>query len=203
MTSGSQDVPAPDHGQRGARQDGGYGTGAHGPGRSFGQGRPEEVDTLKTVAVASLVLAVIAQLVSFLNGRTDAYQQDMTEYLTQLGLGQEIAQQTASGGGPGAGLGLVFGLAILIGLYLLVINGLVRRRNRARVLGIVFAMVSVGGGIGGLLLGMFFDVPLVVGGLLGLLSLLLSLALLVVNVYWLVLAFQRGVAAWYRGYLPS
>lgn len=161
-------------------------------------GRPQKVEALRSVAVTSLVLAVISQLVSYLNGRTEAYRQDMTEYLIRLGLSPEVAQQPAPGSGPGAALGTIFGAAILIGLYLLVINGLVRRRNWARVLGIVFALVSVAAGVGGLLLSAVADVPLVLGGLLGLLSLLLSVATLVVDSYWLVLAFDRRVAAWYR-----
>ena len=165
--------------------------------------RPEKVDALRSVAVTSLVLAVISQLASYLNGRTEAYRQDMTEYLLRLGLGPEIAQQSAAGSGPGAAVGTILGLAILIGLYLLVINGLARRRNWARVLGIVCAMLSVAIGIGGLLLSAVADVPLILGGLLGLLGFLLGLVLVVVDTCWLVLAFNRRVADWYRRPLPG
>lgn len=166
-------------------------------------GRPDKAQALRSVAVTSLVLAVISQLASSLNGRTEAYRQDVTEYLQRLGLGPEITQQSAAGGGPGTAVGSILGLAILVGLYLLVINGLARRRNWARVLGIVFAMISVAIGIGGLLLSAVAEVPLVLGGLLGLLAFLLGLVLVVVDIRWLVLAFDRRVADWYRTPLPG
>ncbi|XNZ00493.1 hypothetical protein ACL90Y_00260 [Micrococcus luteus] len=82
---------------------------------------------------------------------------------------------------------LVLFTLVMVGLYLLVYVGLRRRRNWARVTGIVFAILSLVFTLPGLLLMPFM------GGT-GMISLVLSLLSVAVDVWWLVLAFNGRIS---------
>ena len=55
MTNTPQHGQGPEYGQDGSR----YGTAAYSPQQSFDRPEPEKVDTLRKVAVLSLIIAVI------------------------------------------------------------------------------------------------------------------------------------------------
>ena len=88
--------------------------------------------------------------------------------------------------GAGMAMMALFTL-VIVGLYLLVYFGLRKRKNWARVTGIVFAILSVVLTLPGLLLMPFM------GGA-GMFSLVLSLLSVAVNIWWLVLAFNGRIS---------
>lgn len=192
MTSAPRGVPAPDYGQ------GGYGQGGWGvqPGRA--PSRPEKANTLRTMTIASLTLWLLGQVLSRIVARTEAYRQAMTDYYTDLGLSPELVEQSVSGSASSL-IGSLVAFVVGLVLYLVVLRGITRGRNWARILGIVLAMISVIAMIGSTGIGALMGLPLAAGGALGLLSMVVSLALVVVNICWLVLAFNGRVAAWFRG----
>ena len=67
------------------------------------------------------------------------------------------------------------------------------------ILGIVLVIISIVLSLGGTGIGIALGVPLTAGGALGVVALLLSILQLAVDVYWLVLAFNRSVARWFSG----
>ena len=88
--------------------------------------------------------------------------------------------------GAGVVMTVLFTL-IFVGLYLLVYFGLRKRRNWARITGIVFAILSVVVTLPGLLL-----TPLMGGS--GMFFILVSVLSVAVNIWWLVLAFNRPIS---------
>lgn len=194
MTNTPQHGQGPEYGQDGSR----YGTAAYSPQQSFDRPRPEKVDALRKVAVLSLILAVIGSLFGILIAQTAAFQQDMIDYYRSMGLSAELAEESASGGVASI-VGGIVGLLITVALYLVVIIGLSKGKNWARILGIVLVIISIVLSLGGTGIGIALGVPLTAGGALGVVALLLSILQLAVDVYWLVLAFNRSVARWFSG----
>lgn len=190
----------PQHGQgyEQGRDGNRYGTAAYSPQQPFDRPKPEKVDTLRKVAVLSLVLAVIGSLLGILVTQTAAFQQDMIDYYRSMGLSAELAEQSASGGVSSI-VGGIVGLLITVALYLVVIIGLSKGKNWARILGIVLVIISIVLSLGSTGIGLILGIPLTAGGALGVVAPLLSIVQLAVDVYWLVLAFNRSVARWFSG----
>lgn len=63
----------------------------------------------------------------------------------------------------------------------------------------MLVIISIVLSLGGTGIGIILGVPLTAGGALGIVALLLSIVQLAVDVYWLVLAFNRSVARWFSG----
>lgn len=182
--------PADQQPQPGSR----YGTAAYDPGRSFDQAKPAKIATLRTATLVSLVLWTLSNILSVLLVLDPSYQDTLRQSFLDAGLSQEQAEQAVSMGGA---IGLVFSLVIFVVtlvVYLLVLIGIPRGRNWARILGIVFAILGIAwvgfGAVGSL--GTLGSV-----GALGIGSFVLSLLFLVANIWWLVLAFNRPVAQWF------
>lgn len=194
MTNTPQHGQGYEQGRDGSR----YGTAAYSPQQPFDRPKPEKVDTLRKVAVLSLVLAAIGSLLGILVTQTAAFQQDMIDYYRSMGLSAELAEQSASGGVASI-VGGIVGLLITVALYLVVIIGLSKGKNWARILGIVLVIISIVLSLGGTGIGLILGIPLTAGGALGVVAPLLSIVQLAVDVYWLVLAFNRSVARWFSG----
>ncbi|GAA1344423.1 hypothetical protein GCM10009594_20590 [Kocuria palustris] len=189
MTNTPQNAPGPDYGQGNK-----YGTAAYSPQQSFDQGKPAKVGTLRQVAIGLLILSVISSVFSMILSRTQAFQNDMIEYFKGVGLSAEQAEQSVQGGFVGPLLGLV----VTVALYVVVIAGLSKEKNWARILGIVLAILSIVGMIGAFGIGAVTGVPLMAGGALGAVSLVLTVVQLALTIYWLVLAFNGRVAEWFK-----
>lgn len=182
--------PAGQQNQPGSR----YGTAAYDPGRSFDEGRPAKVATLRTVTLVSLALWTLSNILSVLLLLDPSYQDTLRQSYLDAGLSQEQAEQAVSMGGA---IGLVFSLVIFVitlVVYILVLVGIPKGRNWARILGIVFAILGIVwvgfGAVGSLsTLGSV--------GAVGIGAFVLSLLFIVANFYWLVLAFNRPVAQWF------
>ncbi|WP_309080469.1 hypothetical protein [Zhihengliuella sp.] len=95
--------------------------------------------------------------------------------------------------------GAVTSLLLTVAVYVAVVVGLVRRRNWARIVGVVCAVASIVLTVRGLL-----HVPAapVTDGL-GNLALILDLVAVPVNAYWLVLALSREVSEYLRRSRPA
>lgn len=182
--------PADQQPQPGSR----YGTAPYDPGRSFDQGRPAKVATLRTATVVSLAIWVISGVMGALLSLSPAFQDTLRQTYLDAGVSQEQAEQAASLTGS---IGVVFGIIILvIGLvpYTLILVGIPRRWNWARILGIVFAILSILYTVYSLIstAGILATV-----GALAIVSSIASLLFLIVNIWWLVLAFNRPIAQWF------
>lgn len=124
MTNTPQYGQGYEQGRDGSR----YGTAAYSPQQSFDRPEPEKVDTLREVAVLSLILAVIGSLLGILIAQTAAFQQDMIDYYRSMGLSAELAEES-SAGGVASIVGGIVGLLITFALYLVVIIGLFKSQN--------------------------------------------------------------------------
>ena len=190
MTNTPQHGQGPEYGQDGSR----YGTAAYSPQQSFDRPKPEKVDALRKVAVLSLILAVVGSLLGILLAQTAAFQQDMIDYYRSMGLSAELAEESASGGVASI-VGGIVGLLITVALYLVVIIGLSKGKNWARILGIVFAIIGIVFTAVGLATS---GTDMAIGGAMAVVGLILSVLFIVVNIYWLVLAFNGRVAEWFK-----
>lgn len=193
--------PAPQiNGQPAAGQQGSkYGTAAYDPSRSFDQAKPDKVGTLRSMTLVSLVLWTLSNILSAVVMLDPSFEDTLVQTYLDAGLSQEQAEQAASAGGT---VGLVFALVVFVITlvpYILVLIGVPKGRNWARILGIVFAIVGivyVGFGVFGSL-GTLGD-----SGVAGIGSFVLSLLFIIANIYWLVLAFNRRVTEWFSARSP-
>ncbi len=200
MTNTPQGSSAPDHGQPTPGPADGqlgnrYGTAAYDPQRSFEQGKPDKVSTLHRMTIASLAIWLISLIPSALMTLSPDYEERLRQTYVDGGMSQEMADQAASSAGV---LGIAtLGVMLVLSLipYILVLIGVPKGKNWARILGIVFCIIGIVFTAFGVVtsLGTLGD-----GGAMAIVGLLLSLLFLVVNIYWLVLAFNGRVAAWFK-----
>lgn len=188
---------------------GGYGQGPQGgwdqqsgsrygtlPYEAYGQQRLEEPPKYRHLLLATLVslgLYVVSAVPGFMMfGNTDDIRAAIDEQMAAQGQTmtaeetRAVEQMMQFMTGAGVVMTVLFTL-IFVGLYLLVYFGLRKRRNWARITGIVFAILSVVVTVPGLLL-----TPLMGGS--GMFFILVSVLSLAVNIWWLVLAFNGRIA---------
>ncbi|GAA3701980.1 hypothetical protein GCM10022377_14530 [Zhihengliuella alba] len=182
-------------GQPGQQPGSKFGTDAYDPNQYGGTAaEPKQFGLLKKVTIASAVLFVISFIAglpaatdtAMLREQMEATGAPVDESMLQMAQNMAIGTTVATA---------VVGLA----LYALVIIGLYKRQNWARILGIVFAILSVLGGVWSL----FNSGAVMAMGGVGVLSIVLGVITLIVNIYWLVLAFNPRVAEYLRKPRPA
>ena len=163
-----------------------YGTAGYDPNQNFEMTKPPQINRWFQVTVASFVIYVLSTVIGMVMLFTDSGQAQLRESLQGQDTGgvpmdDLVAMATVSG--------VVFaGLILLVAvvLYVLVLLGIKKRWGWSRILGIILAIVGILFTAGG-----FFT-----GGGLSIIDVVLGLLFIVVNIYWLILAFNRSVAAW-------
>ena len=176
-----------------------FGTPAYGADAQYGApvAEPAKFRTLLKLTLLSAVLYLLSSIPSFFTGT----EGQTRAQLEQAGMSPEEIEQTLQLTGVASVIGVVATLLVGLGLYALVYFGLKAVKNWARILGIVLAILSVVGSVlgvlaAGLLAGLGMDLGLDLSSPLGILGAVLSLAALVVNILWLVNAFNKDVAAY-------
>ncbi|WP_414601885.1 DUF6264 family protein [Micrococcus sp.] len=185
----------PQYGEPGSR----FGTQPYGAApQQFGGpvAEPKKFRTLLTLTLASAGLYALSGLISLFMDRTETTRQMLQE---QGRTGAELEQAVQASSTFGLIVGVV-ALVVVLGLYALVYVGLRSVKNWARITGIVFAIISVVMTLlsllgAGLLAGLGLTI-IDLGSPLGILSAVLSVVALVVNILWLVNAFNKDVAAY-------
>lgn len=174
-----------------AQQGSKYGTAAYDSG-AVGQPmtEPKKWGLLKTLTLASFAVYIISGLLSFVGLDEDTIRTQLQDQMAAQGQslsGEELDQFVS--------VGMVSGMAFAIGnlvvavvLYLVVLLGLRKVKNWARILGTVLAaigaLITAFGltGIGAMMEG---------NATVGIISLVLSIVYIVVNVVWIVTAFSK------------
>lgn len=167
------------------------------PYEAYGQQRLQEPPKYRHLLLATLIslglylLSAIPGFLMFGNAadfRTMMEEQMAAEGQTMTAEEAQAVEQVLNFV-TGAGLAMMaFFTLIFAGLYLLVYFGLRKRRNWARVTGIVFAILSLVTTLPSLLFLPFM------GGGTGLFTGLLSVLFVAVNIWWLVLAFNGQIS---------
>lgn len=135
--------------------------------------------TLTRYSAGLYTLAVAGALIFF-------FSSNPTAAFKELGLSADQAGWFTAG----LSLAALLVLALVLGLYRLVYNGLKRGRNRARVFGIIFASISVLATVPGL-----FQ-PLTYGGW-EVLHIAVRVAGIVVDTLWLITALRKPLPHWF------
>lgn len=170
------------------QQGGKYGTAEYNPNQYTGMAeRPKAFSTLLTLTLASLAVYVLNGIVGLLASSSVDY----VAYYKSTGMSTEQAEQAAQMAGGVGPIGMIVGLIIGIALYLLVYSGLKKVKNWARILGIIFAILSVVTSV----VGMFGTG---VYGSWGTAILILAVITLVVDALWLVNAFKAPVVQYFK-----
>lgn len=190
MTNTPQGAPGPDHVQ-GSK----YGTSAYSPQQSFEQGRPAKVSTLHKMTIASLAIWLISMIPSVLMSTSPEFEEQLRQAYVDGGMGEDMAQQTAASAGTIGIITTVITVIIALIPYILVLIGVPKGKNWARVLGIVFAIIGIVFTVIGLVTS---GADMAAGGAMAVIGLILSILFIVVNIYWLVLAFNGRVAEWFK-----
>ncbi|MGC5048950.1 hypothetical protein [Micrococcus porci] len=189
---------APQYGQPGEGSR--FGTQAYGaPGLQYGAplAEPATFRTLLKLTLASAVVYVLSALPGLFVDQ-DALVRDQLRAQGKSAEQIDQAMQNAGMVSAMAGIGLVVWLLIALGLYALVYFGLRARKNWARVLGIVLAILGTLSAVFGLFRLGSFPAGVMIA------SLVLSVLFIAVNVLWLVNAFNKDVAAYtQQGRLPA
>lgn len=190
MTNTPQNAPGPDYGQ-GSK----FGTAAYNPQQSFEQGRPAKVGTLHKMTIASLVIWLVSLVPGILMSMSPDFEEQMRQMYVDGGMGEEMAAQAAEAAGTFGIITTIVLAVVALVPYILVLVGVPRGKNWARILGIVFAIIAVLFTIYGLATS---GMSLQTGGAMAIVGLILNVLFLVVNIYWLVLAFNGRVAEWFK-----
>ena len=170
--------------QQYGQQGGKYGTSEYNPNQYTGAvERPGLLDKLLKLTLLSAAIYVLWSVVNLIANATF----DTEAYLRDQGLSSEQAAAFAGGSGL---VGTLIGLVIALLLYLLVYRGLAKGKNWARILGTIFASLSILSYLFGI-----FGV-LMYGGL-GIVLIVISLIAVVVNIMWIVTAFKAPNSAYF------
>jgi hypothetical protein len=188
----AQQQPYPAAGDQGSR----YGTAAYNPG-AVGQemAEPKGWARLKTLTLASLALYVLSSIVGFILAGNEAYMDAQLDAQAGLGVPRDELQEIVEASMAFTMILSIVLLALAVGLYLLVFFGLKRGKNWARILGTVLAAVGALFTLGSLA-GVGLMMSAAPG--LGAATLVISLALAAVNIWWIVTAFSKDVNAYMR-----
>lgn len=161
------------------------------PGSPYGVvPEPAAFPALLTLTLTSLALYVLSSLPALFGGEESIER--MRDSLRQSGLTPEQVEEIAPVVGASVTVGTIIVLLIGVALYALVYFNLRGAKNWARILGIVVAILGTLSAVGGIF--SFVTFP----GIGGVLASVLSLALVIVNILWLVKAFNPQVAAYTR-----
>jgi hypothetical protein len=114
---------------------------------------------------------------------------DLTAAYERLGFTAEQAQLAATQA-TGSTVSTIITAVIALGLYALVYSGLKKGRNWARILGIILAILSAVGTVFGVFGSLLFGGWAVV-------LIALTVAVLIVDILWLITAFKAPVRAWF------
>lgn len=173
-----------------------YGTTAYDPA-ALGQdlAEPRKLGLLRTLTLASLAAYVLVCVVGLLLVGNEAYLDAQLEAQAGLGLPSDQLEEVVA-------VGMVFAMVIsivllVIGLvlYLVVFFGLKRGKNWARILGTVLAALGIGYGLV-TLIGVAGIIAVAPG--IGIATLVFSVALVAVNIWWIIAAFSGEVNAYMR-----
>lgn len=180
-----------DAAERGSAQATKFGPGEYDPAEFGGPVRePRNYRTLKMLTLLALAFYLLNTIVSTLASQSQAFAEATRQMLQDMGMPsaevEATVQQQATGPTPQQLIMGVLGIALFLAVYL----GLTKRKNWARVTGIVFAILGVVATLGGTLL---IIAPLLGSGGLGIFSVTVTGLYAAVSIYWLVLAFTRGV----------
>jgi hypothetical protein len=185
-----QPYPAP------GLQDSKYGTAAYNPG-AVGQEltEPRKLGLLRTLTLASLAVYVLSSLVGLVLAGNEDYLDAQFDAQAGLGVPREQLEEIVAASMVFAMVLAVVMLVIAVVLYLVVFFGLKRAKNWARILGTVLAALGTLFTVGGLI---EIGAIMAAAPALGIATLVLSVALVAVNVWWIVTAFSRDVNAYVR-----
>ncbi|MDO4253668.1 MAG: hypothetical protein Q4C81_00740 [Kocuria sp.] len=171
-----------------------YGTANYQSGQNVDPTKPAQIKRWAQVTLASLGLFLLNMLLSIMT----AFHPDTQEVLRAQFEGQE---QTLPEGVTlddwtntmSASLAVFSAIIAVLGLlvYVLVLLGIRKRWGWSRVVGIVVCIIATL-----ILAWSVVDSLAQLGSGLTIVALLTSLLLVVVNVYWLILAFNSNVATW-------
>jgi hypothetical protein len=189
-TPQQQPYPAP------GQQDSKYGTAAYNPG-AVGQemAEPKRWALLKTLTLASLAIYVLYSIVGILLSGDEAYMEAQLDAQAGLGIPRDQLEEAMEMGMAFAMTTAIVILVIAVVLYLLVYFGLKAGKNWARILGTVFAALGALSILGSLV-GVGTMMSAAPG--LGAATLVLMVALVAVNIFWIVTAFSKDVNAYMR-----
>ncbi|WBL19027.1 hypothetical protein [Citricoccus sp. NR2] len=195
----SNDYPQPPqqdpNAQHGAQQPGTkYNTAAYQPAGQYGAPlqRPRALDTLRNLTLISAGLYLVSTIISVF---TSLDEDLIAEQLRSTGMLTETQIEESIEFGLISGLVTVLatGLIALI-LYVVVIIGVSKAKNWARILGIVLAIIGLLFTVGGTLMGGIgaaFASPLMIA------STVVLILWIVVSVLWLIKAFSAPVREYF------
>lgn len=176
-----QGAPQQGYGQQGGK----YGTSEYNPNQYTGMvERPGLLDKLLKLTLLSAAVYVLYTVVNLIAASTT----DLVAFYRDQGMSTEQAEAFASS--AGGVIGTIIGLVIALLLYFLVYRGLAKGKNWARILGTVFAALSILSYIFGVFTSMMF------GGL-GIVLIVISIIAIVVNIMWIVTAFKAPNSAYF------
>ncbi|WP_156125541.1 hypothetical protein [Kocuria sp. ZOR0020] len=173
-----------------------YGTAGYDPNQNFEMTQPPRINRWFQVTVASLVLFLVYSALGvamlFHSDYAQLFRDQFAESGQTLPQGMNMDDMVAASQIGGAVFLIIFALLGLV-IYALVLLGIKKRWNWARILGIVVAILTT----------LYFAWNLIssltmasAGGMLAIVSIVVLLILVLVNVYWLILAFNRSIALW-------
>lgn len=165
-----------------------FGTEGYAPGAFGGpMAEPKKFQTLKMLTLVSLGLYVIGGIIGFIPLFGSEAEQQIREELERqnVTVDDQVIQGSIMIGAAVAGIMLVIGLAV----YLLVYFGLRAKKNWARILGIIFAIL----GIVSTLYSLVIDTEMAFINAAAAVGTVLTIASAAVAIYWLVLAFDGQV----------
>ena len=194
---GQVQYPAPGQPGQAPEQGSRYGTTPYAQQGQYGAPveRPAKMDLLLKLTLGSLVLWVLSSLVSLIfPPNEDAVREQVRSQMEAAGIAlSETDLDTALAASSAMTLGTTLVVLVLgIGLYLLVYLPLRKGKNWARILGIVLAILGIAFSAFGFSGLSVYEGP----GLI--LAIVLSALFIVVNIVWLITAFNKGVAAYTR-----
>ncbi|WP_277245794.1 hypothetical protein [Micrococcus terreus] len=194
---GQMQYPAPGQPGQAPEQGSRYGTTPYAQQGQYGAPveRPAKMDLLLKLTLGSLVLWVLSSLVSLIfPPNEDAVREQVRSQMEAAGIAlSETDLDTALAASSAMTLGTTLVVLVLgIGLYLLVYLPLRKGKNWARILGIVLAILGIAFSAFGFSGLSVYEGP----GLI--LAIVLSALFIVVNIVWLITAFNKGVAAYTR-----
>lgn len=168
-----------------------YGTSAYDSG-AVGQplAEPRKWGLLKTLTLVSFAAYVLSGILAFFSLDEETVRTQLQDQMAAQGQavsGEQLDQLVSAGvvGGMAFAIG---NLVVAVVLYLVVFLGLRKVKNWARILGTVLAAVGALFTVYALFgIGAMMDA----NAALGIASLILSVAYLVVNIVWIVIAFAK------------
>ncbi|MDO4918157.1 hypothetical protein [Kocuria sp.] len=174
------------YGQAGGK----YGTTEYNPGQyTSAVERPAVFDRLLKLTMISLGVYVVSGIL----GMIAVNSIDFVLVYRDMGMDSATATEMAGKvGGVGGPIGSIISLVIGIALYLLVWSNLKKGKNWARILGTVFAAISILGGLFGFMNIFIYPAPW------NIIMVLLTVVKIIVDILWIVTAYRAPNTAWFK-----